>query len=50
MLLANDREKVTIESLDFTIDASETPLVSTIERVWIDELRPRAGARSRSRC
>ncbi len=43
MLLANDREKVTIESLDFTIDASETPLVSTIERVWIDELRPRAG-------
>ncbi|MBA2303338.1 MAG: hypothetical protein H0W08_11960 [Acidobacteria bacterium] len=43
MLLANDREKVTIESLDFTIDATETPLVATIERVWIDELRPRAG-------
>jgi hypothetical protein len=43
MLLGNDREKVTIEGLDFTIDASETPLLSTIERVWIDELRPRAG-------
>jgi hypothetical protein len=43
MLLANDREKVTIESLDFTIDASEIPLQATIERVWIDELRPRAG-------
>ena len=43
MLLANDREKVTIESLDFTVDASETPLLATIERVWIDELRPRAG-------
>lgn len=43
MLLGNDREKLTIESLGFTIDATETPLLSTIERVWIDELRPRAG-------
>jgi hypothetical protein len=43
MLLANDREKVTIESLDFTIDATEIPRTVTIERVWIDELRPRAG-------
>jgi hypothetical protein len=43
MLLGNDREKLTIESLDFTIDASETPRSATIERVWIDELRPRAG-------
>ena len=43
MLLGNDREKLTIESLEFTIDATETPLLSTIERVWIDELRPRAG-------
>jgi hypothetical protein len=43
MLLANDREKLTIESLDFTIDASEHPLSATIERVWIDEVRPRAG-------
>lgn len=43
MLLGNDREKLTLESLDFTVDASETPLSATIERVWIDELRPRAG-------
>ena len=43
MVLGNDREKLTIESLDFTIDASEIPLSATIERVWIDELRPRAG-------
>lgn len=43
MLLGNDREKLTIESLDFTIEASERPLTATIERVWIDELRPRAG-------
>ena len=44
MLLGNDREPVTLEGLDFTIDASEVPLTATIERVWIDELRPRAGA------
>jgi hypothetical protein len=43
MLLANDREKVTIEALDFTVDATEIPRTATIERVWIDELRPRAG-------
>jgi hypothetical protein len=43
MLLANDREPVKLESLEFTIDSTETPLTTTIERVWIDELRPRAG-------
>jgi hypothetical protein len=43
LLLNNDRERLTIESLDFTIDATEVPLVATIERVWLDELRPRAG-------
>jgi hypothetical protein len=43
MVLANDREPVTFDRLEFTVDATETPLSSTIERVWIDELRPRAG-------
>jgi hypothetical protein len=43
MLLGNDREKLTLEALDFTIDASETPLSATIERVWIDELHARPG-------
>ena len=43
MVLGNDRERVTFDKLEFTIDASETPLTSTIERVWIDEVRPRAG-------
>lgn len=43
MLLGNDREKVKLDGLEFTIDATETPLSATIERVWIDELRPRAG-------
>ena len=43
LLLNNDREKLTLESLDFTIEASEWPRTATIERVWLDELRPRAG-------
>ena len=43
MVLGNDREPVTFDKLEFTIDATETPRTSTIERVWIDELRPRAG-------
>ncbi len=43
MLLGNDREKLTIDALDFTIEASETPLSATIERVWIDELHVRPG-------
>ena len=43
MVLANDREPVSFEKLDFTIDAIETPLSATIERVWIDEIKPRAG-------
>jgi hypothetical protein len=43
MLLGNDREPVTIEGLDITINASEVPRSVTIERVWLDEIRPRAG-------
>jgi hypothetical protein len=43
MVLGNDRERVTFDKLEFTIDATETPRTATIERVWIDELRPRAG-------
>lgn len=43
MVLGNDREKVMFDALEFSIDATEAPLMSTIERVWIDETRPRAG-------
>jgi hypothetical protein len=43
LVMSNDRENVTLEGLEFTIDVSETPLIATIERIWIDELRPRAG-------
>ena len=43
MLMANDREKVKLDALEFTIDAYETPLSATIERVWVDDIRPRPG-------
>lgn len=43
MLMANDREPVTIEGVDVTLNASETPRVVTIERIWLDEIKPRAG-------
>jgi len=43
MLLSNDREPITVDGLSVSIDASESSRTSTIERVWLDELRPRAG-------
>ena len=43
MLLANDLEPITIDGLDVTIDASEASRTVRIERVWLDEVRPRAG-------
>ena len=43
MLLTNDLEPIAIEGVDITIEASETPRSVTIERVWLDEIRPRAG-------
>jgi hypothetical protein len=43
MLLGNDREPITLKGLDVTIEASESSRTSTIERVWLDEVRPRAG-------
>jgi len=42
-LLGNDYEKVDIDSLDLTISSSEAPKTATLERVWIDDQRPRAG-------
>jgi hypothetical protein len=43
MLLGNDREPITVSGLDVSIEASESSRTSTIERVWLDEIRPRAG-------
>jgi hypothetical protein len=43
MLLSNDREPITLTGLNVSIDTSESSRTATIERAWLDELRPRAG-------
>jgi hypothetical protein len=43
MLLANDIEPLTVKSVDVTVTASEESRAATIERVWLDEVHPRAG-------
>jgi hypothetical protein len=43
MMLGNNISEVTIEGIDVTVTATETPKTRTIERVWLDDIRPRAG-------
>ncbi len=43
MLLSNDYEPVTLSGLDISIEAHEAARSVTIERVWLDDVRPRAG-------
>ena len=43
MLLGNDVEPITIDGLDINVTTAETPRSATIERVWLDDVRPRAG-------
>lgn len=42
-LVANDDEKVELERLDLTFKTSEEPRSASLQRVWIDDPRPRAG-------
>jgi hypothetical protein len=42
-LMGNDYEKVDIEGVDVTISTTEEPKTGTLERVWLDDPRPRAG-------
>ena len=42
-LLSNDYEKVDLEGVDLTIGTTEEPRTATLERVWLDDPRPRAG-------
>jgi SpoIVB peptidase S55 len=42
-LLSNDYEKVEVSGLELTISSAEEPKRATLERVWIDDPRPRAG-------
>jgi hypothetical protein len=43
MLLSNDVEPITLDAMDVTIEATEASRTVRIERVWLDEVRPRAG-------
>jgi hypothetical protein len=43
MMLGNNIAEVTLEGLEVTVNATESPRTATIERVWLDEIRPRAG-------
>jgi hypothetical protein len=43
MMLANNIAAVAIEGLDVTVNASETPRSVSIERIWLDDIRPRPG-------
>jgi hypothetical protein len=43
MLLGNDMERVSLKGVDLSIVTSEESRAATIERVWLDDVRPRAG-------
>src|SRR3954468_14281973 len=42
-LLGNDYEKVEIDGIELSITSTEEPRTATLERVWLDDQRPRAG-------
>jgi hypothetical protein len=42
-LMSNDYEKVDIEGVELTFKSAEEPRTATLERVWLDDQRPRAG-------
>jgi hypothetical protein len=43
LLLANDVEKVTVKSVDLAVTTFEESRSATLERVWLDDVHPRAG-------
>ena len=43
MVLTNDLAPVALEALDVTVTTAETPRTASIERVWLDDIRPRPG-------
>jgi hypothetical protein len=42
-LMNNDREKVEVNGIDLNVRSIEEPKTATLERVWVDDARPRAG-------
>jgi hypothetical protein len=43
LVLGNDIEPVKVKNVDLAVTASEQSRTATIERVWLDEVHPRAG-------
>jgi hypothetical protein len=43
MVLTNDLAPVALDALDVTVTTAETPRTASIERVWLDDIRPRPG-------
>jgi hypothetical protein len=43
VLLGNTLEPVRLDAIDLSIAATERPRTATLERVWLDAARPRAG-------
>ena len=43
LLLGNDREPITLDGLDISLESTEASRSARIERVWLDDARPRAG-------
>jgi hypothetical protein len=42
-VMGNDYEKVDVQSVDIAINTVEEPRTATLERVWVDDPRPRPG-------
>jgi hypothetical protein len=42
-LMGNDYEKIDVEGVDITFATAEEPKTGVLERVWLDDPRPRAG-------
>jgi hypothetical protein len=42
-VMGNDFEKVEVDGIELTVASTEEPKTATLERVWIDDPRPRAG-------
>ena len=42
-LMSNDYEKIDLDALDITVSTTEQPKTAVLERVWLDDPRPRAG-------
>jgi hypothetical protein len=42
-LMSNEFEKIDLDGLDLTVTTTEHPKTAVLERVWLDDPRPRAG-------